>query len=109
VHTYRGPNVAVIAWSPDSKRIASGGSTDGNVQVWDAKDGGHPPPYNENSYSVPVDFIAWSPDGKRIAATNPGECRGCGGDAWTSDPVYPELTIMDAQHGDRFYTKDYED
>ena len=42
LYTYRGHSASVnaVAWSPDGKRIASGGS-DGTVQVWDAANGGH--------------------------------------------------------------------
>ncbi len=67
LYTYRGhPDVVLaVAWSPDSRRIASG-STDETVQVWDAADGGHVFTYRGHSNSVIV--VAWSPDGRRIAS-----------------------------------------
>lgn len=66
LYTYRGDSqqVFTVAWSPDSKRIASGGLK--TVQVWDAADGGNVSTYRE--HSSPVHAVAWSPDGKRIAS-----------------------------------------
>ena len=76
LYTYRGHSDGVIgvAWSPDGKRLASGGgnflhpdnSHDTTVQVWDAADGGHV--YTYRGHSVAVLSVAWSPDGKRIAS-----------------------------------------
>src|SRR5205807_97475 len=67
LYTYRGHSGVVwsVAWSLDSKRIASG-SFDGTVQVWDAADGSNV--YTYRGHSSLVDTIAWSPDGKRIAS-----------------------------------------
>ena len=54
--------VTAVAWSPDSRRIAT--SSDGGVRVWDAVTG-------ENVLSLKhdyrVDSVAWSPDSRRIA------------------------------------------
>jgi WD40 repeat protein len=67
VYTYRGHAGPVfsVAWSPDSKHIASG-SNDTTVQVWDAVDGSHV--YTYRGHAGPVFSVAWSPDGKRIAS-----------------------------------------
>jgi hypothetical protein len=66
LYTYQGHSGAVYAviWSPDGKRIASGG-TDGTVQVWNAADGGHV--FTYRGHSDVVEVVAWSHDGKRIA------------------------------------------
>jgi len=69
LYTYQGHSGAVYAviWSPDSKRIASGG-TDGTVQVWNAADGSHV--FTYRGHSDVVEAVAWSPDGKRIASAS---------------------------------------
>ncbi len=68
VYTFAGPvqMVNAVAWSVDSKRIASAGSLDPTVQVWDAMDGGHV--YIYGGHTIGVESLAWSPDGKRIAS-----------------------------------------
>jgi eukaryotic-like serine/threonine-protein kinase len=58
--------VGIVAWSPDSRRIASSG-VNGTVQVWDASDGGHPFTHGGQTN---VGAAAWSPDGQRIASSN---------------------------------------
>jgi len=63
--------VFAIAWSSDSKRVASGG-TEG-VQVWDAATGETISTYRGHSTSVDiavpaVNAVAWSPKGKLIAS-----------------------------------------
>ena len=67
LYTYRGHSDGVnsIAWSPDGKRIASGGR-DTTVQVWNAADGGNVFTYRGHSNRVWT--LAWSPDGTRIAS-----------------------------------------
>ena len=55
-----------VVWSPNGKRIASSGSDDGTVQVWDAEDGSHI--FTYKGHSNRVDAVAWSPNGKRIAS-----------------------------------------
>jgi WD40 repeat protein len=68
VYTFAWPAqiVNAVAWSPDSKRIASAGTPDPTVQVWDATDGGHV--YTYTGHTAGVWSLAWSPDGKRIAS-----------------------------------------
>ena len=68
VYTFAWPAqiVNAVAWSPDSKRIASAGTPDPTVQVWDATDGGHVSTYT--GHTAGVWSLAWSPDGKRIAS-----------------------------------------
>jgi serine/threonine protein kinase len=58
-------NIRVLAWSPDSKRIASG-CDDYTARVWDATTGSNVLIYrNHSSY---VEGVAWSPDSSRIAS-----------------------------------------
>jgi len=68
VYTFAWPShmVNAVAWSPDSKRIASAGSLDPTVQVWDATDGGHV--YIYGGHRTGVQSLAWSPNGKHIAS-----------------------------------------
>jgi hypothetical protein len=73
-------NAQSLAWSPDSTRLATGGS---NVQIWNAMTGKLLLTYQNSSQ---VETVAWSPDGTRIAA----------GDA--------HIQIFDAQTGKTIYT-----
>lgn len=67
-----------VAWSPDGTRIASAG-IDGNIQIWDASNGGHILTYSGHTpvgiqlwggvYAFPS-HVAWSPDGKRLASSD---------------------------------------
>ena len=68
LYVYRGHSggVDTVAWSPDGKRIASGGY-DSTVQVWDAVDGGNV--FTYRGHSGTVSAVAWSPDSKRIASS----------------------------------------
>ncbi len=68
VYTFAGPvqMVNAVAWSPDSKHIASAGSLDPTVQVWSATGGGHV--YIYGGHTIGVESLAWSPDGKHIAS-----------------------------------------
>src|SRR6266851_246617 len=69
LYAYRGHTgpVFAMAWSPDSRHIASGGA-DGTVQVWVASTGGNVLTYGGH-YDV-VDAVAWSPDSRRIASAS---------------------------------------
>ena len=66
---YRGhaQPVTAVAWSPNSRYIASG-SDDDTVRVWDATNGGHVLTYRGHSASV--NAMAWSPDGRWIASAS---------------------------------------
>ncbi len=61
--------VVTVAWSPDSKRIASG-SSDQTVQVWDATSGAHRLVYR--GHKTNINAVAWSPtpDNPRIASAS---------------------------------------
>lgn len=69
IYTRKIPSVlyiaASVAWSPDSKRIAST-NWDPTVQVWNAFDGSAT--YVYSGHIEGVISTAWSPDGKRIAS-----------------------------------------
>ncbi len=64
LYTYHGHSAEIesLAWSPDSRRIAS---TDGRaLQVWDALSGGHVQTFPD---PAGVESVAWSPNGKYLA------------------------------------------
>src|SRR5579859_1938717 len=67
IYVYHGHSASIdaVAWSPDSKRIASG-SADQTVQMWNALDGKNA--YTYRWHSAYVRVAAWSPDGKYIAS-----------------------------------------
>ena len=65
--TFKGHSeeVLTVAWSPDSKRIASGGGPfDDTVQICDSTTGKLLSSYHGTSA---VNQLAWSPNGKLIA------------------------------------------
>ncbi len=78
LYTYRGHTgtVATVAWSPDGKHIASYGTIDSSVQVWDAYTGklvflSHSHKKELAIFATTpqrVDALAWSPDSNQIAA-----------------------------------------
>jgi WD40 repeat protein len=60
-------HIGTVAWSPDGKRLASGGY-DRYVKVWDPQTGREMlslPGHNKS-----VDSIAWSPDGTQLATAD---------------------------------------
>jgi WD40 repeat protein len=68
-HTYTRHQrmVRAVAFSPDSKRIASS-SEDLTIQLWNAHDGRDV--FTFRMHPVPVTLLSWSPDGKRIASAD---------------------------------------
>jgi len=75
-----------IAWSPDSKRIASA-SWDKTVQIWDATTGGHVFTYGGDLNTV-FDDAEWSPYGKYIASIGASD-------------EYDDIQVWDATNGSR--------
>ncbi len=65
-HTSRIAHVQVVAWSPDSQRIAFGRS-DGTVELWNAVTGSGILTYHGLAQVV---SLTWSPGGRLIAATS---------------------------------------
>src|SRR6266568_2697690 len=59
--------VTAVAWSPDSKRLASV-SYDKTVRIWDITTGDNV--FTYRGHSDRVLSVAWSPDGKRIATAS---------------------------------------
>src|SRR6266700_3260534 len=59
--------VFAVAWSPDGRRIASGGN-DSTVQVWDGASAHRLLTFTR--HTAPVRGVAWSPDGTRIASAS---------------------------------------
>lgn len=62
--------VSTVAWSPDSKRVASG-SSDETVQVWEGTTGAHPLIYR--GHQTNVNAVAWAlPAGQQRIASASG-------------------------------------
>ena len=79
-----------VAFSPDGRRIVSGGGSNGALQLWDA-DSGQPVGRPMTVVEGTVTSVAFSPDGSRILS-------GCGDntvrlwDADTGQPIGQPLT-----------------
>jgi len=69
LYTYRGhtDRVTTVAWSPNSKYIASG-SLDKTVQVWAANPGDHFHPFIYHGHTAAVQTVDWSPDSNRVVS-----------------------------------------
>ena len=63
-HTMR---VTTVAWSPDSRYIASG-SLDKTVQIWAASSSDHFHPFIYRGHSADVNTVDWSPDSQRVVS-----------------------------------------
>jgi serine/threonine protein kinase/Tol biopolymer transport system component len=74
----------VIAWSPDGKYIAAGGTTH-EVDVWDSGMGYQV--YSDEGYTGDITSLAWSPNSQQIAAAD------------TAGPVH----VWDALTGDHAF------
>ena len=57
-----------VAFSPDGKRLASAGSDDETVKVWDAATGQET--LTLKGHTGAVASVAFSPDGKRLASAS---------------------------------------
>ncbi len=69
IYTGHLSTVATVAWSPDSTKVASGGS-DGTAQVWEGTTGAHPLIYR--GHRTNVNALAWAPpsNNQRIASAS---------------------------------------
>ena len=83
--TFESTPLNTVAFSPDSKTIATGGY-DGTLKLWDTSTGGAPRRSLDYAFSSVVTSIAFSPDGKLVA------CGGAGPNG--------EVKVWDAQTGE---------
>jgi WD40 repeat protein len=79
--------ITQVAWSPDSRRVASA-SYDRTARVWDAATG--QPVTPAMTHRSIVDQVAWSPDGARLATRSENTARVW--DAATGQPATPEMS-----------------
>src|SRR6266566_102482 len=97
LYTYHGHKgtVTAVAWSPDDKKIASSGTLDSSVQVWDAYTGklvliSHSHEKDLAIFATTlnrVDALAWSPDSTQIAAALGNDTVG----VWSIEKVDKKL------------------
>jgi len=77
-----------VAWSPDSRRIASTGYTDNTVHVWDATTGDNAVICRDHPFSKQIQpfnhLVGWSPDSNFIvtATRNEDESKDCTVQVW---------------------------
>jgi WD40 repeat protein len=55
-----------LAWSSDNRTLASAGSWDGTVRVWNAETGQMVRGFYGKELKTPVMHVAWAPDGTRL-------------------------------------------
>ncbi len=94
-YIYRGHTDAVynVAWSPDGRRIASGGA-DTTVQVWNPNTGEVLRIYR--GHTGTVNSVAWSPNSQRLASAD-------------SDGTIGTVRVWDSSSGHTLLTKVYAD
>jgi serine/threonine protein kinase len=99
LYTYRGHigSVTAVTWSPGGQHIASAGTLDSSIQVWNANSGSLLPLSRKSGRAYfktnnrRVDALAWSPDSLRIAAALDDYAV----DVWSTEtgdrrPLFPE-------------------
>ncbi|HXJ65359.1 MAG TPA: BTAD domain-containing putative transcriptional regulator, partial [Actinomycetota bacterium] len=102
--TLRDPSTANVAWSPDGRLIATGGSVGGNdeddVLLWDARTGGKL--LTLKGHTGDIGYVAFSPDSSRLVTTGDDD-RAIVWDTRTGARV---LTIPDIQNGAGTFSPD---
>jgi dipeptidyl aminopeptidase/acylaminoacyl peptidase len=78
-------DIDCVAFTPDGKKVAGGGSLDGTVRIWKTADGAEERVINVGEG---VRSVAISPDGKSLAA-------GC----WKGDGKQGEVSLWDLETG----------